>query len=113
MPASATAKLSPPPYLTDTEQWKRLASSWMRQAAQGNLAVAANVTLHSGTAQTVVTDYRAGGYSFISFMPMTANAASEVAAGTMFVSSLSKGAFTITHANNGGGDRTFTYCILG
>lgn len=113
MPVSATAKLSPPPYLADTEQWKRLASTWMRQASQGNLACTSTVTLHSGTASTVVTDFRVGGYSFISFMPMTANAASEVAAGTMFVSSLSKGAFTITHANNGGGDRTYTYCVIG
>lgn len=109
MPASATARLSPPPYLTDTETWKRLAALWMREAHQGHIANTGNVTLTSGTAQTVLTDTRIGAYSFVALSPATSSASVE----TPWISSRSKGAATITHANAASGDRTFLYCILG
>lgn len=111
MPASATARLAPPPYLTDSERWKVLASSWMLQANQGHLANTGTVTCSSGTAQTVLVDTRIGAFVTLAFMPTTANAAAEAV--TMYVASLSKGGATITHANAASGDRTFRYAIFG
>lgn len=111
MAFSAASRTSPPPYLTDTEQWKRLCASWMLQVNQGHLANTGTFTCSSGTAQTVLTDSRIGFASHLTFTPTTANAATETA--TLYVASRSKGAATITHANAVTGDRTFTYAILG
>jgi len=46
-------------------------------------------------------------------MPKTANAAAEVGNGTMYVSEVKNGSFTITHASNATADRDFYYAILG
>lgn len=72
-----------------------------------------NITLTENVATTVVTDARVGADSVILFMPKTANAAAEVGAGTMYVSSRGKETFTITHANNAQTDRDFEYAIIG
>jgi hypothetical protein len=45
--------------------------------------------------------------------PASANAAIEVGNGTMYVSAVANGSFTITHANSGMAGRTFLYAILG
>jgi hypothetical protein len=44
---------------------------------------------------------------------MTANAAAEVGNGTIYVSAVTNGSFTLTHANNSQVDRTFRYAISG
>lgn len=59
----------------------------------------------------------------INFMPITANAATEFGAGTMYVSlvnadavssgTLAKYSFRITHVNNAQTDRTFRYTLTG
>jgi len=46
-------------------------------------------------------------------MPTTANAAAELAAGTMYVSSQTTEQATITHASAGSGDRSFRVLIIG
>ncbi len=102
-----------PGFLSDDSQWKRQVASWMLEANQGHLANTGLVTLISGTAATVVNDARAGAFSFIGFMPTTANAAMELGNGTLYVAMQGKQTFTITHANGASGDRTFRYCILG
>ena len=53
--------------------------------------------------------------SFVAFMPTTANAAAELAAGGMYISARDPASnqFTVTHANNAQTDRTFTYVVLG
>lgn len=79
----------------------------------GKLNSTGSVTLTASAASTAVTDERAGYDSVILFMPTTANAASEQAAGGMYVSSRGKQTFTITHANNAQSDRTFEYIIIG
>jgi hypothetical protein len=85
----------------------------INQINLGNLNNAATVTLTANAATTTVTNSRVSGNSFISFMPTTANAATELAAGTMRVSSRNKGEFVITHANNAQTDRTFSYIHVG
>jgi hypothetical protein len=60
-----------------------------------------------------VIDARIGAFTSLMFCPMTADAALEQAAGTMFVSEQKSGSATITHANNAQVDRTFNIVILG
>ena len=113
MAVSANARISVPYFDTDEIQHRRALAQWAREVNQGHLQNTGNVTLAAGAATTVVTDLRVGAFSFIGFMPTTANAAAEIGAGAMYVSSRSAEAFTITHANNAQVDRTFVYCILG
>lgn len=80
---------------------------------QGKSDAAGSVTLGASVATTDVTDPRVGADSVITFMPKTANAAAEIGAGGMYVSSRGDGAFTITHANNAQTDRDFEYSISG
>lgn len=81
-----------------------------------------SVTLTANASSTVVSIPKdsIGQSSVIHFMPQTANAAAEQAAGTMYVSSRSiatgsdaNSTITITHANNAQTDRTFGYTITG
>lgn len=80
---------------------------------EGKLNSTGSVTLTASAASTVVNDNRAGYESVILFMPTSANAAAEQAAGGMFVSSRGKQTFTITHANNSQSDKSFDYIIIG
>lgn len=100
-----------PNFLVDDPAWKRSMASWALEVNQGHIQNTGNVTLASGTVNTVVTDYRAGANSFIGFMPTTSAAAATM--GSMYVSARGKQTFTVTHANNGSADRVFVYCILG
>lgn len=111
MTTSAGTRLSPPSFMTDEVEWRRKAVQWMAQAHIGHIANTATATILSGTVATVLIDTRIGFASVLTFMPTTANAATEVA--TLYVSSQSKGAATLTHANAGSGDRIFKYSILG
>lgn len=77
------------------------------------------VTLTAGTTTTTVTGAdtqgveKVGPDSQILPMPLTANAASELAAGTLWVSAQGNGTVTFTHANAGSVDRTFRCSITG
>ena len=71
-----------------------------------------DVTLTASAASTVKMDPRCGHEAVIHFMPLTANAAAELAAGTMYVSAQTNGTFTITHANNAQTDRDFRYSVV-
>ena len=79
----------------------------------GKINATGSVTLTASAASTAVTEDRAGATSVILFMPTTANAAAEQAAGGMYVSSRGKQTFTITHANNAQTDRTYDYIVIG
>jgi hypothetical protein len=91
----------------------RQVASVVNRLNQGKLNCTGSVTLTPGAAATEVTDARAGAGSVVLLMPLTASAAAEVAAGGLYVSTRAKGAFTVTHANNGSINRTFGYVILG
>lgn len=81
------------------------------QAGDGSLTV----TLTAGATSTIITDARLSYYSAAVFDPMTANAAAELAAGTLYVTQTNRmnGAWTLTHANAGSTDRTYRMAILG
>ena len=77
------------------------------------------LTANSATSTVSVAQNDIGPLSTILFMPLTANAAADIGAGTMYVSAITiDGAastfqFTITHANNAQVDRTFRFAIIG
>lgn len=83
----------------------------------GKVETNSTVTLTASQTSTVVTDYRIGKDSVILFMPLTANAATELYGATMYVTAANidprSNQFTITHANNAQTDRTFRYVLLG
>lgn len=112
MSSSANARVTVvPTLLSDDKQWKRGMATWALEASKGKLNNTGTVTLTSGVAATTITDARIGISTFIGLMPKTANAAGALS--TTYISSQSKGAATVTHANAATGDRTFTYAILG
>jgi len=92
---------------------RRLIANATNSLRDGKVNSVGSVTLTQSSATTVVTDARVGADSGIFFMPETANAAAEVGAGGMYVSSVGKQTFTITHANNSQTDRDFRYVVLG
>ena len=71
-----------------------------------------SVTLATSATTTVVTSYIVGPETVLLFMPTNAAAATELAAGGMYVSSRGKNTFTITHAN-AGTTRVFDYVAIG
>lgn len=87
----------------------------LNSALTGKLNALGEVTLVAGGATTTLTDARLTIGSFIKFDPMTANAATELAAGTLYVLEANRrnGSFVLTHANNAQTDRTFKYFVVG
>lgn len=81
--------------------------------ASGRSNATGTITLETGVASTTVIDRNCAIGATIQFMPTTANAAAELGNGTMFVSAVSNGSFTITHANSATTGRTFRYAIIG
>ncbi len=73
------------------------------------------LTLTAGAASTVMSDARLTVNSAVLFDPLTANAAAELAAGTLYTLAANRNnsAWTVTHANAGTTDRTFRYMIVG
>jgi hypothetical protein len=73
------------------------------------------VTLTAGATTTVVTDPTVTPDTVFIFDPLTASAAAELAAGTMYVLAADRllGSFTITHANAGTTDRIFRWLAAG
>jgi hypothetical protein len=99
------------PGITETDLKKIVLA--VQQLAAGRSNAAGMVTLATGTATTVVTDKNCAAGSTPLLTPATANAATEVGNGTMYVSAVTNGSFTITHANSAAIGRTFLYAIVG
>ena len=85
----------------------------IQQLAAGRSNAVGTVTLVTGAASTVVTDNNCATASTPILTPASANAAAELGNGTMYVSAVANGSFTITHANSATAGRTFRYAILG
>jgi N-acetylmuramoyl-L-alanine amidase len=100
------------PYVGSSEREYVLA---IQQLVRGRSNAVGQVTLTANAASTTVTlDERiANENGHPVFTASTANAAAEQAAGTMYVSSVTKTGFVITHANNAQTDRTFYYEFRG
>lgn len=87
----------------------------LQQMRNGKLENVAEVTLTANVASTTVTDIRVSPQSVLAWHPRTANAAAELANGTMYVTdaNMANGSYTITHANNAQTDRVFRVAIIG
>ena len=72
-----------------------------------------NFTLTANAASTTVTAANCGAASTVLLTPTSAHAAAEVGSGTIYVSAVANGSFTLTHANNSQTDRTFLYAAFG
>ena len=84
----------------------------VQQLTDGRSNAAGTVTLTANVASTTITKETINeNASFLAF-PQTANAAAEMAAGTIYAV-VSAGQVVITHANNAQTDRTFYYVVNG
>jgi len=102
------------PGIAETDLKKIILS--LQQLAAGRSNATGIVTLAVNVATTTVTPTQTGSIASGStpiLTPTTANAATEVGNGTMYVSAVANGSFTITHANAATTGRTFLYAILG
>lgn len=85
----------------------------IRQMMQGRDDASGVVTLAAGAASTVVQATNCASSCSVFLTQATANAAAEVKNGTLWVSAVGDGSFTITHANNAQVDRTFFWTARG
>lgn len=85
----------------------------IQELSSGRSNAANRVTLIANAAATVVDFANCSAESIPLLVPMTAHAAAEMGAGTMYVSAVANKSFTITHANNAQTDRTFGFVCIG
>lgn len=78
-----------------------------RSNAGGQFTCALNQTT------TTVIAPNCGVGSRILLSPRHANAATEIGNGTIYISAVTQGGFTVTHANSATANRTFDYEIKG
>lgn len=102
------------PGIQETDLKKIILS--IQQLAAGRSNAVGTVTLAPSAATTVVVPTQTGMIapgSKVMLTPTTASAATEMGNGTIYVSSVGKDTFTLTHANSAVADRTFFYAIHG
>ena len=95
----------------ETDQRKQ--NNVIRGIMDGKTNNTSSFTITANATTTAVTDLRVGADSVILVSPTTANAASEWSSGGMYVSSVGKETFTVTHASAATTDRTFKYAVIG
>lgn len=113
-PVAPLAEHHPASSLRDaaSQAWVRRIVDTVNNAVRGKMNVTLSVSLAANRATTTITDVRIGAFSALLFTPLTAAAAVEMAAGTLFVSAQKSGEATVSHANNTISDRTFRVVIL-
>jgi hypothetical protein len=99
--------------LARDEKDLRRYSTAINELGKGRSNAAGSVTLTANAASTTVTAKNCGVGSVVLLSPRSAHAAAEIAAGTLFVSTVANGSFTLTHASNAQNDRIFGYVCLG
>jgi hypothetical protein len=99
------------PGITETDLKKIVLA--IQQLAAGRSNATGSVTLAMGAASTVVVDKNCAVGSTPILTPATANASAEFGNGTIYVSTVANGSFTIAHANSSATGRTFLYALHG
>jgi hypothetical protein len=99
------------PTPSETDPYKIVRA--VRELFEGRSNAVGSCTLTANAASTTVTAANCGAGSTVLFTPTTAHAAAEVGNGTIYVSAVANGSFTLAHANNNQADRTFLYAALG
>jgi hypothetical protein len=85
----------------------------LQQLEQGRSNAAGNCTLAAGTATTKIFAPNCAATSKVFLFPASVHAAAEFGNGTLFVSIVANGTFTLTHAANAQTDRSFFFVCLG
>jgi hypothetical protein len=96
----------------DEKDLKKFALA-IQQLAEGRLNATGACTLAASASSTTVAAPNCAAGSVVLLSPRTAHAAAELAAGTLYVSAVALGSFTLAHANNAQTDRSFGYVCLG
>lgn len=99
------------PGITETDLKKIVLA--IQQLAAGRSNAVGSVTLATGASITTVTTANCAVGSVPILVPASANAATEVGNGTMYVGAVANGAFTITHANSATTGRMFLWAVVG
>ena len=99
--------------LARDEKDQRKINTAINELAQGRSNAVGAVTLAVSAVSTTVTAKNCGAGSVVLLSALTANAAAELGNGTIFVSAVANGSFTLAHASNAQNDRTFGYVCLG
>jgi hypothetical protein len=101
--------------MTELNKWLQQLFGAVDASSRGKMDCVTEITLTALAGTTVMADYRLSAQSVVIFDPTTANAAAELAAGTMYVLTANRGSqsWTITHANNAQTDRTYAIAIFG
>lgn len=100
---------------SDQQQHRVQLARASNQQLLGKLNATGEMTLAANSVATILKDPRLSGDSVLIWDPLTASAAAEYAAGTLYARSTERtaGTWTIRHANSGLTDRTFRYAVLG
>lgn len=101
-------KALPPLGATD-----RARDTAINQLIQGRSNAAGTISLAPGQVLTTVIRDTISADAQVFLFPRTPSAASELAAGTLYVSNVERGSFTIVHANSPQADRCFAYLVIG
>lgn len=97
---------------TDEKDPRRFAMA-IQQLSAGRSNAVVKVTLAANANHTVVDfDNVSDGTAPIP-VPRTAHAAAELAAGTLYISAVTRRQFTVSHANNAQTDRDFLFVCIG
>jgi hypothetical protein len=99
--------------LAPDESDRRKINAAINQLAQGRSNAVGTLTLAANAASTAVAAGNCGAGSVVLLSPLTPHAAAELGNGTIYVSAVVNGAFTLTHANNAQTDRTFGFVAVG
>jgi len=99
--------------LASDEKDPRRVNTAINELAKGRSNAVGSVTLGVSAVSTTVQARNCGAGSVVLLSPLTAHAAAEIGNGTLWVSAVANGAFTLAHANNAQNDRTFGYVCLG
>lgn len=99
--------------LAPDEADRRKINTAINQLAQGRSNAVGSVTLAANAATTTVAAGNCGAGSVVLLSPLTAHAAAEIGNGTIYVSAVASGTFTLAHANNAQTDRTFGFVAVG
>lgn len=112
-----TGNISVPETMTDIPQWVKIIAAKVNQILRGRTNNVGEVTLTSGAASTSVTVPIGlfGDRTVFVFDATTANAATALSSGGMYVSARDPlaGTYTITHPNTAQADKTFRVAYIG
>lgn len=94
----------------ETEHRRQLARA-INRLNGGKFNCTVDLTLRASQTTTTLTDARIGAFSFLDFMPTTANAATAKA--NIYVTDRMKGSCTVNHSSSANTDQTFVVGIFG